>query len=85
MDLLAGQLAELAAVPGEAAAASPLADLRRRLDALRSSMGAFQAGDVLPEEAISRAQQSLALFETAAERFRGSIAPAVSTESSSGV
>ena len=85
VDLLAGRLAELAAVPGEAAAASPLADLREALDGLRSSMGAFQALHVSPEDAVRRAQQSLALFETALERFRGSIEPPVSpTESSSG-
>jgi hypothetical protein len=80
VELDAGQLAELAAVPGEAAAMSPLADLRSQLDGLRSSMGAFQAVDVSPENAVQGAQQSLALFETSLERFRGSIAPAAPPE-----
>jgi hypothetical protein len=75
IDVLAGQLATLAAGQGEPAAATPLAGLRDDLDGLRSAVRAFEGAQVVPQDAVQQASQRLALFETSLQRFAGSIGP----------
>jgi hypothetical protein len=75
IDVLAGQLAELAAGQGDPAAAAPLSGLRDEVDELRAAVRALETPQAAPQEAVQHATQRLGLFETALQRFDQSLKP----------
>ncbi len=75
IDVLAGQLAELAAGQGDPAAATPLAGLRDELDELRTAIRALEGPIAAPQEAVQHATQRLGQFEAALQRFEQSLNP----------
>jgi len=75
IDVLAGQLAELAAGQGDPAAAAPLSGLRDEVDELRAAVRALETPQAAPQEAVQHATQRLGLFETALQRFEQSLKP----------
>ena len=75
IDVLAGQLAELAAGQGDPAAATPLAGLRDELDELRTAVRALEGPVAAPQDAVQHATQRLGQFEAALQRFEQSLNP----------
>jgi hypothetical protein len=75
IDVLAGQLAELASGQGDPAAATSLSGLRDELDELRTAIRGLEGPVADPQGAVQQATQRLGRFETALQRFEQSVHP----------